>query len=66
MFAFTYAQVFAATDISAEVVFILPSLRKGQPLFGGVEGELPSLSSLQSILRITYTIDGLEFHQTNM
>ena len=35
MFAFTYTQVFATTDISAEVVFILPNFRRNQPLFGG-------------------------------
>ena len=56
MFAFTDASVFAATDISAEVVLILPSFhRKLAAILVESRGVEP-LSKLRSILEITYTI----------
>ena len=56
MFAFTYAQVFATTNILAEVVFILPSLRRGQPLFGGAPRYCPLFSRPLLSQRVLYTI----------
>ena len=55
MFAFTYAQVFAATDISAEVVFILPNFRRNQPLFGGASRYCPLFSRPLLSQRVLYT-----------
>ena len=48
--------MFAATDISAEVVYILPSLRRGLAAILVESRGIEPLSKLRSILEITYTI----------